>query len=247
MWEFWIDRGGTFTDIVSISPKNQVFIDKYLSVNKRKYNDAAVFAIREKLETKDCDPVDSSKIKQIRLGTTVATNALLERKGAKTLLITNKGYKDIFAIGNQKRPDLFALNIIKPEKIYEKVIETSARTDKNGNIISDIDTNYLRSEIKKAYEIGIRSCAIVLMHGYKHPDFENKIAEILKEFKFDYIFPSHKSAPVIKITGRGDTTCIDSYLTPVLKEYTNNFINELLKGNESKRKNLSDKILFMHS
>jgi 5-oxoprolinase (ATP-hydrolysing) len=247
MWEFWIDRGGTFTDIVSISPKNQVFIDKYLSVNKRKYNDAAVFAIRQKLETKDFDPVDSSKIKQIRLGTTVATNALLERKGAKTLLITNKGYKDIFGIGNQKRPDIFALNIIKPEKIYEKVIETSARTDKNGNIISDIDTGYLRSEIKKAYENGIKSCAIVLMHGYKHPDFENKIAEILKEFNFDYIFPSHKSAPVIKITGRGDTTCIDSYLTPVLKEYSNNFINELLKGNESKRKSLSDKILFMHS
>ena len=247
MWEFWIDRGGTFTDIVSISPDNKVYIDKYLSVNKSQYNDAAVFAIKQKLGIKQNQAIDSAQIKQIRLGTTVATNALLERKGAKTLLITNKGYKDILEIGSQKRPDLFALNIIKPEKIYSQVIETSGRIDKNGNIISNIDINDLKIKIKQAAESGLKSAAVVLMHGYKHTEFEKKISDILKEYNFDYIFPSHKSAPIIKITGRGDTTCIDAYLTPVLKEYTDNFINELLKGSKDKKAKFYEKILFMHS
>lgn len=247
MWEFWIDRGGTFTDIISVSPNKDIFIDKYLSENEKKYKDASVFAIKKRLNIDINAPVPQSLIKQIRLGTTVATNALLERKGAKTLLITNKGYRDILEIKDQTRPDIFALNIIKPEKIYDLVIETDARIDKDGKILSSPDYDSLEEEIAKACKKGYNSAAIVLMHSYLFPKFEKKIKSILLKNGFNYVFESNKSAPVAKITTRGDTACCDAYLTPVLKEYINNFLKDLCAGNNQNREELKNKVLFMHS
>ena len=225
-WQFWIDRGGTFTDVVAHAPNGDIRTLKLLSENSRQYEDAALEAIRRLMGTGD-GPIDGHKIKSVKMGTTVATNALLERKGERTLLIITKGFRDALKIGYQARPRLFDLDVILPEQLYEKVIEVEERIGPNGEIITPLDISVVREEMSKAYHSGITSVAIVTMHGYKYPDHEEKIAVLGYEIGFDQISTSHQTSPLMKLVGRGDTTVVDAYLSPILRRYIDRIETEL--------------------
>ena len=179
-WEFWIDRGGTFTDIVAKRPDGQLVIHKLLSENPERYTDAAIQGIREILGVPSDAPMPSEQIAVVKMGTTVATNALLERKGDRTVLLITKGFGDALRIGYQNRPNIFARQIVLPEMLYERVIEVEERYTASGAELISVQTQYIES-LQAAYNDGIRSCAIVLMHGYRYPQHEKEIAIIAKE------------------------------------------------------------------
>ena len=240
MWQFWIDRGGTFTDIVARKPDGTILIDKLLSENFSMYKDAAIAGIKRILNLKNEDKIPTDQIASVKMGTTVATNALLERKGDRTLLLITKGFGDLLRIGYQNRPLLFDLNIQLPELLYDRVVEVSERLDAEGEIIKSLDENEVRTALKKAKIDGINSVAIAFMHSYINPNHENIIAEIAHEEKFDQISVSHKVSPLIKLIGRGDTTVVDAYLSPILRRYVNQVSEEL-------EKNKSTKLMFMQS
>ena len=240
MWQFWIDRGGTFTDIVARKPDGTILIDKLLSENSSMYKDAAIAGIKRILNLKNEDKIPTDQIASVKMGTTVATNALLERKGDRTLLLITKGFGDLLRIGYQNRPLLFDLNIQLPELLYDRVVEVSERLDAEGEIIKSLDENEVRTALKKAKIDGINSVAIAFMHSYINPNHENIIAEIAHEEKFDQISVSHKVSPLIKLIGRGDTTVVDAYLSPILRRYVNQVSEEL-------EKNKSTKLMFMQS
>jgi 5-oxoprolinase (ATP-hydrolysing) len=217
MWQFWIDRGGTFTDIVGRKPDGSIVIDKLLSENSSHYKDAAVAGIKKLLNLSQNERIPVDKISSVKMGTTVATNALLERKGDKTLLLITKGFGDLLRIGYQNRPLLFDLNIKLPELLYDRVFEVSERLDSKGNIIRDLDEESVRDTLRKAKLDGINSVAIAFMHSYLNPIHEEKIAQIASEEKFSQISVSYKVSPLMKLVGRADTTVVDAYLSPILR------------------------------
>ena len=240
MWQFWIDRGGTFTDIVARKPDGTILIDKLLSENVSMYKDAAIAGIKRILKLKNEDKIPTDKIASVKMGTTVATNALLERKGDRTLLLITKGFGDLLRIGYQNRPLLFDLNIQLPELLYDRVVEVSERLDANGKIVKKLDENQVKIALKKAKNDGINSVAIAFMHSYINPDHENIIATIAENENFDQISVSHKVSPLIKLVGRGDTTVVDAYLSPILRRYVNQVSEEL-------EEDKSTKLMFMQS
>ena len=227
MFQFWIDRGGTFTDIVCQGPDGHIQTQKLLSENPDLYRDAAVQGIRNCLGLRANEPLPRGKIKSLKIGTTVATNALLERKGDRTLLIITKGFGDLLQIGYQARPDLFALKIELPELLYERVEEVDERLDVDGNILQVLDEGAARRALERAKKDGIDSVAIALMHGYVNPIHERRIGDLAAEIGFNQISVSHDISPLMKLVSRGETTVADAYLSPILRRYIDQLTEEL--------------------
>ena len=218
-WQFWIDRGGTFTDVVARAPNGQLHSRKLLSENPERYEDAAVQGIRDLLNIGTSEPIPADRIDAIKMGTTVATNALLERKGEPTVLVITKGFKDALRIGYQNRPDIFAREIILPELLYQDVVEANERVTASGDVLVAVDIVEVQIGLQAAYDAGYRSVAIVLMHGYRYPEHEKKIRDRAKEIGFTQVSSSHEVSPLMKLVSRGDTTVVDAYLSPILRRY----------------------------
>ncbi|RED49710.1 hydantoinase B/oxoprolinase family protein [Aestuariispira insulae] len=226
-WQFWIDRGGTFTDIVARKPDGTLVTHKLLSENPEAYKDAAVYGIRTLLGLKDGAPFPAEQVDAVKMGTTVATNALLERKGERTLLVITEGFRDALRIAYQARPKLFDRNIVLPELLYERVEEVTERMDAKGGIVTPLDLENLRPRLKSALADGIKSIAIVCMHGYRYTDHEEKIADLARQLGFTQVSTSHETSPLMKLVSRGDTTVVDAYLSPILRRYVNQVAGEL--------------------
>ena len=226
-WQFYIDRGGTFTDLVAKTPQNKIVVHKLLSENPEQYQDAAIQGIRELMGISSSQPVATAEIEVVKMGTTVATNALLERKGDRVVLLITKGFKDALRIGYQNRPDIFAQEIILPTMLYELVVEIDERYDAQGNELKKVDRTQVKQDLNQIYAQGIRCCAIVLMHGYRYPQHELQVAEIAQEVGFTQISISHQVSPSIKLVSRGDTTVVDAYLTPILRRYVDSVAAQL--------------------
>ena len=220
-WQFWIDRGGTFTDIVARAPDGRLLTRKLLSEAPSRYRDAAVAGIREILGVEPDAPLPADRIEVVRMGTTVATNALLERNGAATVLCTTRGFADALRIGYQNRPRIFDRRITLPDAVYGAVIEIEERIDAQGRRLREPEEAIARSLLRSAYAQGFRSIAIVLMHGYRYPAHEQQLAGWARECGFEQISVSHEVSPLIKLVARGDTTVVDAYLTPVLRRHVN--------------------------
>ena len=214
-WQFWIDRGGTFTDVIGCRPDGTLVAHKLLSDNPEAYGDAAVQGIRNLLGVEPGEPIARGTIASVKMGTTVATNALLERKGERTLLLISKGFRDALRIGYQARPKIFARHIIKPEVIYERVVEVDERARADGTVEREPDLATVRGELAAALEAGIRAVAIVFMHAYRYADHEQRVAALAREIGFAQVSVSHEVSPLIKLVGRGDTTVVDAYLSPI--------------------------------
>jgi 5-oxoprolinase (ATP-hydrolysing) len=226
-WDFWIDRGGTFTDVIGRRPDGSLVAHKLLSDNPEAYGDAAVQGIRDLLGVKPDELIPPSLIGRVKMGTTVATNALLERKGERTLLVTTKGFRDALKIGYQARPKIFARHIIKPEMLYERVVEVDERVHADGTVESEPDLAALRRELSAARADGIEAVAIVFMHAYRYPEHEQRVAALAREIGFPQVSVSHEISPLIKLVGRGDTTVVDAYLSPILRQYVGQVARDL--------------------
>jgi 5-oxoprolinase (ATP-hydrolysing) len=226
-WQFWVDRGGTFTDLVGRAPDGRLVTHKLLSENPEAYDDAAVQGVRELLDLAEGDPIPEAEIDAVKMGTTVATNALLERKGDRTLLVVTKGFRDALRIGYQARPRLFDRHIVLPELLYERVEEVSERIDAHGAVVTELDLDDLKPRLEAALADGIQAVAILCMHGYRYPDHEKRIAALAKEIGFTQISTSHATSPLIKLVGRGDTTVVDAYLSPILRRYVEQVAGQL--------------------
>lgn len=223
-WEFWIDRGGTFTDVVARQPNGVVTTHKLLSENPRQYRDAAIHGIREILARAGLgsgrdEPLPSEHIKAVKMGTTVATNALLEHRGERTLLVTTRGFGDALRIGYQARPDLFALHVKLPQMLYDDVLEIDERINAAGETLTPLDAAGAQRGFERFFADGFRCAAIVLMHGYRYHRHENQLAEIARAAGFEQVSVSHLVSPLMKLVSRGDTTVVDAYLSPVLRRY----------------------------
>ncbi|MEG4854098.1 hydantoinase B/oxoprolinase family protein [Microcoleus sp. B5-D4] len=228
-WQFWIDRGGTFTDIVANSPDGKLVIHKLLSENPERYTDAAVQGIRDILGIAADVPIPAAQIEAIKMGTTVATNALLERKGDRTILLITKGFGDALRIGYQNRPNIFARHIVLPQMLYDRVIEVAERYSAQGEELTAVNPDFIPS-LQQAYDEGIRSCAIVFMHGYRYSEHEKQVAKIAKEIGFTQISVSHEVSPLMKLVSRGDTAVVDAYLSPILRRYVEQVTSQLSVG-----------------
>ena len=226
-WQFWIDRGGTFTDVVGRAGDGSLSTRKLLSQNPGHYEDAALQGIRDILGVDARDPIPGASIEVVKMGTTVATNALLERKGEDTVLVTTKGFGDALRIGYQNRPRLFDLHIILPDMLYARVIEVDERTDADGHVITPPDLDAARADLRAAHEDGIRAVAIVFMHGYRYPAHETAVEAIAREVGFTQISISSAVSPLMKLVSRGDTTVADAYLSPILGRYVDAMTKEL--------------------
>jgi 5-oxoprolinase (ATP-hydrolysing) len=226
-WDFWIDRGGTFTDVVARAPDGKLSARKLLSENRQAYRDAAVQGIRDSLGLAKGEPIPSERIGAVKMGTTVATNALLERRGERTALLITKGFRDALKIGYQARPKIFAKQIIKPEMLYEQVVEVDERVRADGTVEKAIDLNAARIELERLKGAGIKSIAIVFVHAYRYPAHEKAVAAIAREMEFAQVSVSHEVSPLIKLVGRGDTTVVDAYLSPILRRYVAQVADEL--------------------
>ena len=218
-WQFWIDRGGTFTDIVGRRPDGSLVTAKLLSENPEQYADAAVEGIRRLLGLAPGEPISAARVEAVKMGTTVATNALLERKGEPLLLATTSGFRDALRIAYQNRPRLFDRNIVLPELLYREVLELDERVAADGSLLKPLDEGAARAGLQAAYQRGLRSVAIVLMHGYRSPSHEARLAGIAREVGFTQVSVSHQVSPLIRFVARGDTTVVDAYLSPVLRRY----------------------------
>ena len=221
MWQFWVDRGGTFTDIVARKPDGTLQTHKLLSEDPDRYNDAAVQGIREILGLTSDHPIPEGTIDSVRMGTTVATNALLERKGDRTALFITRGLRDLLRIGYQNRPRLFDLHIELPKLLYEGVFEVDERVDAQGRIIEPLDIRQVGTALSEAYGEGFRSIAVALMHGYRFREHERQIGEMARRQGFTQVSLSHEASPLIKLVARGDTSVVDAYLSPILGRYVN--------------------------
>jgi 5-oxoprolinase (ATP-hydrolysing) len=226
-WDFWIDRGGTFTDVIGRRPDGTLLAHKLLSENSEVYADAAVQGIRDLLGVKQDEPIPAGRIGAVKMGTTVATNALLERKGERTLLVTTKGFRDVLKIGYQARPKIFAKHIVKPEMLYERVVEVLERVRADGTVEREPDLAALRVEFERALADGIEAAAIVFMHGYRYPEHERRAAALARELGFAQVSVSHEVSPLIKFVSRGDTTVVDAYLSPILRGYVARVAGEI--------------------
>ena len=218
-WQFWIDRGGTFTDVVGRAPGGGLHTLKLLSENPEQYPDAAVEGIRRMLGLPAGAPITPEQVDCVKMGTTVATNALLERKGDRTLLVTTQGFRDALRIAYQARPRLFDRHIVLPELLYERVIEAQERVAARGEVLQPLDEAHLRERLWAAYDAGIRACAIVFMHGYRYTAHEQAAARIARELGFTQVSASFEVSPLMKLVSRGDTTVVDAYLSPILRRY----------------------------
>ena len=227
-WQFWIDRGGTFTDVVARRPDGTLLTRKLLSENPAHYRDAAIEGIRNLLGVAPEAPVEG--VDSVKMGTTVATNALLERKGDRTLLVVNRGFRDALRIGYQTRPHLFDLRIALPEMLYERVIEIDGRVAADGKVLVALDRGRAEVALRDAWADGIRSVAIVLMHGYRHPEHELALASLARGIGFTQVSTSYETSPLMKLVGRGDTTVADAYLSPLLRRYIDQVAAELGEG-----------------
>ena len=227
-WQFWIDRGGTFTDVVARRPDGALVTRKLLSDNPEHYRDAAIQGIRDLLGLASGAPVTG--VDTVKMGTTVATNALLERKGDRTLLVVNRGFRDALRIGYQTRPHLFDLRITLPEMLYERVAEVDGRVAANGEVLAPLDRAGAETALREAYADGIRSVAIVLMHGYRYPEQELALGRLAREIGFVQVSTSYETSPLMKLVGRGDTTVADAYLSPLLRRYIDRVADELGEG-----------------
>ncbi|MCB1307566.1 MAG: hydantoinase B/oxoprolinase family protein, partial [Leptospiraceae bacterium] len=226
-WSFWIDRGGTFTDVIGVHPDGRLESLKLLSELRGGYADAALEGIRRFLGIASDEPIPAGQIREVRMGTTVGTNALLEKTGEPTALAITAGLEDILEIGYQNRPDLFTLHIQKPESLYAAVIPIVERVDAQGRVLQPIDPQQIKNQLDEIYQRGIRSLAIVLMHSYIHAGHEKKIARIARDIGFTQVSVSHEVSPAIRIIRRGDTTVVDAYLSPVLRRYLHQLRRDL--------------------
>ena len=226
-WQFWIDRGGTFTDVVGKRPDGSLVTHKLLSENPEQYPDAAVAGIRHLLDLQPGEPVTPDRVECVKMGTTVATNALLERKGEPTLLVTTQGFRDALRIAYQNRPRLFDRHIQLPELLYREVVEARERVDAQGQIVHALDEVHLRDALAAAYGRGLRSVAIVFMHGYRYTGHEQVAARIAAEAGFTQVSTSHGTSPLMKFVSRGDTTVVDAYLSPILRRYVQQVASEM--------------------
>ncbi|HSV30210.1 MAG TPA: hydantoinase B/oxoprolinase family protein, partial [Candidatus Omnitrophota bacterium] len=226
-WQFWIDRGGTFTDIVARRPDGGLATAKLLSENPEHYADAALAGIRRLLGLAPDAPIPPEQVAAVKMGTTVATNALLERKGDRTLLAVTAGFADLLRIGTQNRPDLFARAIQLPEMLYERVAEIPERVTAEGEVLVELDLKLAADRLLTAYEDGIRSVAVVLLHSYRWPEHERALGKLARDIGFTQVSLSHEASPLMKVVGRGDTTVVDAYLSPILRRYVDRVAGEL--------------------
>ncbi len=226
-WQFWIDRGGTFTDIVARAPDGGLSTHKLLSENPGRYRDAAIAGIKAVLGVAPGEPVPPGLVDQVKMGTTVATNALLERKGERTLLVVNRGFGDLLRIGNQARPRLFDLHVTLPTLLYERVAELPGRVGIDGGEVEALDEDAARAAFAAARADGIAACAIALIHAWKHPDMERRLAALAREAGFAQVSASHEVSPLLRLVPRGDTTVVDAYLSPILRRYVEQVAAEL--------------------
>ncbi|AJP59100.1 5-oxoprolinase [Pandoraea vervacti] len=226
-WQFWIDRGGTFTDIVARRPDGSLVTHKLLSENPEQYRDAAVAGIRHLLGLAAGEPITPDRVDMVKMGTTVATNALLERKGEPLALVTTQGFRDALRIAYQNRPRLFDLDIALPEALYAEVVEVDERMGAHGEVVRELDIDAARAALEAVYARGIRALAIVLMHGYRYQQHEKALAGIAEDIGFTQISVSHQVSPLMKLVSRGDTTVVDAYLSPILRRYVEQVASEM--------------------
>lgn len=227
-WQFWIDRGGTFTDVVAQRPDGQIVTHKLLSENPDRYLDAPLQGIRDLLGVAAGEPIPADQIAVVKMGTTVATNALLERRGDRTLLLITRGFRDALRIAYQNRPQIFARQIVLPQMLYERVIEVEERYSAQGEERLPLQVNPdLLAQLQNAYDAGIRACAVVLMHGYRYPDHEQHLAALARQVGFTQVSVSHEVSPLMKLISRGDTTVVDAYLSPILRRYVDRVAADL--------------------
>ena len=226
-WHFWIDRGGTFTDVVALSPQGEVVTRKLLSSHPGRYKDAAIQGIRDLLGVAVGEPLPADGVASVKMGTTVATNALLERRGEDVVLVVTHGFRDLLRIGYQNRPRIFDRRIQLPDRLEKRVIEACERIDAEGAVLIPLDVKAVQAELQDAFDGGIRAVAIVLMHGYRYTQHEETIADIAKAIGFTQISVSHRVSPLMKIVSRGDTTLVDAYLSPVLGRYVDQVADAL--------------------
>src|SRR5688500_3899220 len=248
-WEFWIDRGGTFTDVVARAPSGELKTLKLLSVDPGHYEDAAVAGIERLL---GAAPASEHHISAVKMGTTVATNALLERRGEPTLLVITAGFEDAIRIGGQQRPDIFALDIRLPEMLYARVVGAAERIDAHGRVLEALDMAKLARDLEAARATGLDSVAVVLLHGYRFPQHELMAAELARSAGFRQVSVSHRVLPLPKLVARGDTTLADAYLSPVLDRYVASVRrglgrNSLLKSAHADDARGGARLLFMQS
>ncbi len=226
-WQFWIDRGGTFTDIVGRRPDGSLVTHKLLSDNPGQYRDAAVAGIRHLLGLKAGEPITPERVDCVKMGTTVATNALLERKGEPTLLVTTRGFRDALRIAYQNRPRLFDRHIVLPELLYSAVVEADERMGARGELVTPLDEVALRRELQAKFEAGLRCVAIVFLHGYRYTAHEEAAGRIAREIGYTQVSTSHGTSPMMKFVSRGDTTVVDAYLSPILRRYVDQVASEM--------------------
>jgi len=226
-WQFWIDRGGTFTDVVARAPDGALSTHKLLSENPERYRDAAVAGIRQVLGLAPGAAIPPGTIGAVRMGTTVATNALLERKGERTLLVVNRGFADALRIGRQSRPRLFDLEIRLPTLLHERVVEVSGRVGVDGDEVEPLDEDAARAAFERGAADGISSCAIALIHSWRHLDHERRLAELARKAGFAQVSASHEVSPLLRLIPRADTAVVDAYLSPILRRYVEQVASEL--------------------
>ena len=243
LWQFWIDRGGTFTDIVAKDPSGKIILHKLLSENPGRYKSAPIQGIRDVLGLTDSQEIPIDQISTIKMGTTIATNALLERKGERVLLLITKGFRDALRIAYQNRPNIFARDILLPELLYEQVIEVPERYSCQGEQLLALHQEQIWQSLKLAYKNGIRSCAIVFLHAHLYPEHELQMCKIAKKIGFSQISLSHQVSPLMKLISRGNTTVVDAYLSPILSRYIDVFVSEL----GGQQEETLSKIFFMQS
>jgi len=244
-WQFWIDRGGTFTDVVAKSPDGTLRSHKLLSENPEQYADAALQGIRDMLGLEGDQPLPTTTIDAVKMGTTVATNALLERQGEACVFVTTRGFADSLRIGYQNRPRLFDRHIVLPEMLYDRVIEVDERVMADGSVLAPLDEVGARRDLQAAYDDGLRSCAIIFMHGYRYVDHERIVADIARDIGFGQVSVSHAVTPLMKLVSRGDTTVADAYLSPILRRYVDRVAADLDGGRNDTR--TQTRLMFMQS
>ena len=242
MWRIWIDRGGTFTDVVAEGPDGRIVSHKLLSEDPGRYTDAAVEGIRRILGLAAGTAIPAGRIAEVRMGTTVATNALLERTGDRVAFVTTRGFGDALRIGYQSRPEIFALEIRLPEMLYETVIEADERVAADGEVVTPLDEGALRRALQAAFDDGIRAVAVAFLHGYRYRDHERRAGEICRDIGFSQVSLSHEVSPLIKLVARGDTTVVDAYLSPGLRRYVDRVAAELGMDDDD-----APRLMFMQS
>ncbi|MCP4382859.1 MAG: 5-oxoprolinase, partial [Hyphomicrobiales bacterium] len=254
-WDFWVDRGGTFTDIVARDPNGRLSTAKLLSEDRAEFRDSAVNGIRRLMGVGPGEWIDSERIDSVKMGTTVATNALLERKGDRVLLLITKGFRDALDIGYQARPDIFARKITKPEMLYDRVREVDERVRADGTVEAEPDLAAAQRHLEAAWQAGIRSVAVVFMHAWAWPEHERQVADLARRMGFPQVSASHAVSPLIKLIGRGDTTVVDAYLSPLLRRYVLKVDHELssppstqiVTEPHGERGELGPRLMFMQS